>query len=92
MRSLYRLRASVTPNLAELAFDLCLHVEGLLALPQAALVARLYELAERFQLAITGSSDYHGEGKPNRLAENVTTPEVLEQIIAASSGSAPFYG
>jgi predicted metal-dependent phosphoesterase TrpH len=54
--------------------------------------ARLYELAERFGLAITGSSDYHGAGKPNRLAENVTTPEVLEQIIAAGSGSAPYYG
>ena len=54
--------------------------------------ARLYELAERFQLAITGSSDYHGAGKPNRLAENVTAPEVLDGIIAAGTGSAPFYG
>jgi predicted metal-dependent phosphoesterase TrpH len=52
--------------------------------------ARLFELAEMFDLAITGSSDYHGEGKPNRLAENSTAPEVLERLIAATSGSRPF--
>ena len=54
--------------------------------------ARLLELADEFQLAITGSSDYHGEGKPNRLGENTTEPEVLERIIDAGSGSVPFYG
>ena len=53
-------------------------------------VERLLELAAMFDLAITGSSDYHGEGKPNRLAENTTSPEVLEQIIARGTGSAPF--
>ncbi|MBX9472842.1 PHP domain-containing protein [Microcella sp.] len=47
---------------------------------------RLLELAEQFDLVTTGSSDYHGEGKPNRLAENTTTPEALERIIAATSG------
>src|SRR5438067_1768783 len=31
---------------------------------------RVAELAERFSLAVTGSSDYHGTGKPNRLGEN----------------------
>ena len=41
---------------------------------------------------MTGSSDYHGEGKPNRLAENTTTPEVLERLIAAGTGSEPFRG
>ena len=30
---------------------------------------RLRELATRFGLAVTGSSDYHGTGKPNRLGE-----------------------
>jgi 3',5'-nucleoside bisphosphate phosphatase len=53
---------------------------------------RLRELAARFGLAITGSSDYHGEGKPNRLGENTTDPEVLERIIAAGTGFAPSYG
>lgn len=51
---------------------------------------RLLELAATFNLAITGSSDYHGEGKPNRLAENTTAPEVLAAIIERGTGSAPF--
>jgi predicted metal-dependent phosphoesterase TrpH len=51
---------------------------------------RLLELAAMFDLAITGSSDYHGEGKPNRLAENSTAPEVLELLLATGTGSAPF--
>jgi predicted metal-dependent phosphoesterase TrpH len=53
---------------------------------------RLVELAREFDLAITGSSDYHGEGKPNRLGENTTDPEVLERIIAAGTGTTPFRG
>lgn len=52
---------------------------------------RLIELATRHGLAVTGSSDYHGSGKPNRLGENTTSPEVLEQIIEAGTGSEPFY-
>ncbi|SEC52547.1 hypothetical protein SAMN04489806_3129 [Paramicrobacterium humi] len=50
---------------------------------------RLRELAERFDLAVTGSSDYHGEGKPNQLGENTTAPEVVERIIAEASGWQP---
>jgi predicted metal-dependent phosphoesterase TrpH len=53
---------------------------------------RLFELAAKFNLAVTGSSDYHGEGKPNRLAENTTSPEVLAQIIERGTGSTPFVG
>jgi predicted metal-dependent phosphoesterase TrpH len=53
---------------------------------------RLIELAVKYGLEITGSSDYHGEGKPNRLAENSTTPEVLAKLVAAASGYAPFVG
>jgi predicted metal-dependent phosphoesterase TrpH len=52
----------------------------------------LLKLAKKFDLVITGSSDYHGEGKPNRLAENTTTPEALDRIIALGTGSAPFQG
>lgn len=51
----------------------------------------LHHMARRFGLAVTGSSDYHGEGKPNRLGENTTAPEVLDAIIAEGSGSAPYY-
>jgi Predicted metal-dependent phosphoesterases (PHP family) len=36
--------------------------------------------ARQYGLAVTGGSDYHGTGKPNRLGENLTTPEVLQQI------------
>ncbi|MET0955932.1 PHP domain-containing protein [Cryobacterium arcticum] len=53
--------------------------------------ARLTTLAEKYGLMITGSSDYHGEGKPNRLGENTTTPEVLERLIAEGRGSEPVY-
>ena len=53
--------------------------------------ARLYALAEKYGLYVTGSSDYHGEGKPNRLGENTTAPEVLERIIEQGTGSPPVY-
>lgn len=53
---------------------------------------RLYELAAKYGLVITGSSDYHGAGKPNRLGENTTEPEVLARIVAEASGGAPFLG
>jgi predicted metal-dependent phosphoesterase TrpH len=53
---------------------------------------QLRVLAERYGLEITGASDYHGEGKPNRLAENTTSPEVLEKLIARGTGTTPFYG
>jgi hypothetical protein len=52
----------------------------------------LLELAGKYGLATTGSSDYHGAGKPNRLAENTTDALVLERIVAAGTGAAPFYG
>jgi predicted metal-dependent phosphoesterase TrpH len=53
---------------------------------------RLFELAAKFDLAVTGSSDYHGAGKPNRLAENTTAPEVLERLYATATGYAPVVG
>ncbi|MBD8078246.1 PHP domain-containing protein [Cellulosimicrobium arenosum] len=42
---------------------------------------RLQGLAQDLGLFVTGSSDYHGAGKPNRLGENTTAPAVLEQIV-----------
>jgi 3',5'-nucleoside bisphosphate phosphatase len=47
------------------------------------------ELAARFGLLVTGSSDYHGTGKENRLGENTTSPEVLAEIEARSTGLVP---
>jgi predicted metal-dependent phosphoesterase TrpH len=43
----------------------------------------LRALAGRLGLFVTGSSDYHGAGKPNLLAEHTTAPEVLAEIEAA---------
>ena len=48
------------------------------------------DLAERFDLVTTGSSDYHGAGKPNRLGENTTSREVYDTIVARATGSRPF--
>lgn len=45
-------------------------------------------LAADLGLVITGSSDYHGTGKPNLIGENRTDPEAFEAIIAAASGTA----
>ncbi|ARJ05695.1 metal-dependent phosphoesterase [Cnuibacter physcomitrellae] len=50
---------------------------------------RLLALSKRYGLALTGSSDYHGSGKPNRLGENTTDPAVLEALIESATGSAP---
>lgn len=50
------------------------------------------DLARRFGLVTTGSSDYHGAGKPNRLGENTTSPEVYAAIVAHGTGSRPFRG
>ncbi len=42
---------------------------------------RLLRLADRLGLLVTGASDYHGDGKVNRLGENLTRPEVLDEIV-----------
>ncbi|WP_062380417.1 PHP domain-containing protein [Demequina pelophila] len=42
--------------------------------------ARLRALVERHGMVATGSSDYHGTGKPNRLGENLTTTEAFEEL------------
>ena len=51
-------------------------------------VRHLTDLAGSLDLLITGSSDYHGDGKLNRLGENTTAPTVLESIESMASGSA----
>jgi predicted metal-dependent phosphoesterase TrpH len=53
---------------------------------------RLLATAKRFGLAVTGSSDYHGTGKVNTLAENTTEPGVLEALLARATGSKPIQG
>ncbi len=50
------------------------------------------KVARQYGLVETGSSDYHGLGKPNRLGENTTDPEVYAAILARATGSKPFTG
>lgn len=48
----------------------------------------LRALAEEHGLLVTGSSDYHGTGKPNLLGENLTSPDVLARIEEQARGTA----
>ncbi len=49
-------------------------------------VRHLTDLATALGLVVTGSSDYHGEGKLNRLGEFTTDPDVLAAIEDVASG------
>lgn len=49
--------------------------------------AFLRKLADRHGLLVTGSSDYHGAGKPNLLGENLTSPEVFARIEELGTGT-----
>ena len=48
--------------------------------------AHLRAFARDHALFTTGSSDYHGTGKQNRLGEHSTSPEALERIFALATG------
>jgi len=54
-------------------------------------LARLRQLVERHDLIVTGSSDYHGVGKPNLPGEHTTDDDMVARIIARASGAAPVY-
>jgi predicted metal-dependent phosphoesterase TrpH len=45
------------------------------------------DLAASLGLFVTGSSDYHGAGKPNLLGENATDPLVLQRIEDLATGA-----
>ena len=49
----------------------------------------LHEIAAKHDLIVTGSSDYHGSGKPNRPGENTTSDEMVARLIARATGIAP---
>ncbi|WP_435743738.1 PHP domain-containing protein [Microbacterium sp. PMB16] len=49
----------------------------------------LRAIAASHDLIVTGSSDYHGTGKPNRPGENTTADEMVARIIDGSTGTAP---
>lgn len=46
----------------------------------------LRERAAAHGLIVTGSSDYHGSGKPNRLGEHGTDPGQLARIVDRATG------
>jgi 3',5'-nucleoside bisphosphate phosphatase len=52
-------------------------------------LGRLRAWAERADMIVTGSSDYHGRGKPNLPGEFTTSDEMLARIVAAGRGSRP---
>ena len=49
----------------------------------------LRTLAQKHDLIVTGSSDYHGAGKPNRPGENTTSDDMVARIIARATGTPP---
>lgn len=51
----------------------------------------LREFAARHDLIVTGSSDYHGSGKPNRPGENTTSDEMVARIVDRATGTPPRY-
>lgn len=46
----------------------------------------LRSIARELDLVITGSSDYHGTGKLNRLGENTTDPEEWDKLESKAKG------
>ena len=47
----------------------------------------LHSIAFEHDLLVTGSSDYHGAGKPNRLGENTTDRHTVQRIRKLSTFS-----
>jgi predicted metal-dependent phosphoesterase TrpH len=51
----------------------------------------LRKIVQERDLIVTGSSDYHGLGKPNQPGENTTSDDMVSRIIDAATGTAPVY-
>ncbi|GAB3602262.1 PHP domain-containing protein [Microbacterium aureliae] len=51
----------------------------------------LADLCRERDLIVTGSSDYHGLGKPNQPGENTTADDMVERLLARGTGSAPVH-
>ncbi|MDA4894989.1 PHP domain-containing protein [Streptomyces sp. MS2A] len=51
----------------------------------------LRDLARAHDLIVTGSSDYHGHGKPNRPGENTTSDDMVRRILERGTGSPPSF-
>jgi 3',5'-nucleoside bisphosphate phosphatase len=58
---------------------------------RSAATRELRAIARDRDLIVTGSSDYHGLGKPNVPGENTTDDEMVERLLAAGRGSAAVF-
>jgi len=47
------------------------------------------DLARTHDLIVTGSSDYHGRGKPNVPGEHMTDDEMVRRIVERATGTRP---
>lgn len=54
-------------------------------------LSTLRALCRERDLIVTGSSDYHGLGKPNQPGERTTSDDMVARIIERATGSAPVY-
>ncbi|MET0781019.1 MAG: PHP domain-containing protein [Microbacterium sp.] len=54
-------------------------------------VRTLRRICRERDLIVTGSSDYHGLGKPNQPGEHTTSDDMVARIIDRASGSEPVY-
>jgi predicted metal-dependent phosphoesterase TrpH len=54
------------------------------------LTAHLEDAVSQLGMVVTGSSDYHGSKKPNRLGENLTRLSEWEKIAQQGTGATPF--
>lgn len=54
-------------------------------------LSELRRLCRRRDLVVTGSSDYHGLGKPNRPGEHTTEDAMVTRILERGTGSEPVY-
>ena len=54
-------------------------------------IRTLSRISTERDLIVTGSSDYHGHGKPNQPGENTTTDDMVARIIERATGSEPVY-
>lgn len=54
-------------------------------------IRTLRRICEEHDLIVTGSSDYHGFGKPNRPGEHTTSDDMVARLIARARGTTPVY-
>jgi 3',5'-nucleoside bisphosphate phosphatase len=54
-------------------------------------IRTLSRIARERDLIVTGSSDYHGLGKPNQPGENTTSDDMVARIIERATGNSPVY-